>query len=112
MASAKSQVVFNQLNLDFCKVIAPIDGQISRTQIQIGNLINADNTSLTNMVSIDPIYAYFNVDEPTLIRISKQMRSPTSDKRAISQFNLDVGLVDDLKKSFPSRERWILLITN
>ena len=101
MASAKSQVVFNQLNLDFCKVIAPIDGQISRTQIQIGNLINADNTSLTNMVSIDPIYAYFNVDEPTLIRISRQMRSPTSDKRAIGQFNLDVGLVDDLKKEFP-----------
>ncbi len=101
LASAKSQVVFNQLNLDFCKVIAPIDGQISRTQIQIGNLINADNTTLTNMVSIDPIYAYFNVDEPTLIRISRQLRGENGEAKGIKHYNLEVGLVDDLKREFP-----------
>lgn len=101
LASAKSQVVYNQLNLDFCKIIAPIDGQISRTQIQIGNLINADNTTLTNMVSIDPIYAYFNVDEPTIIHILKRLRSNSSDKRIISEYKLEVGLVDDLKREFP-----------
>ncbi len=101
LASAKSQVIYNQLNLDFCKVIAPIDGQISRTQIQVGNLINADNTTLTNMVSIDPIYAYFNMDEPTIIRLLKQLRSSSSDKRRLSEYILDVGLVDDLKKEFP-----------
>lgn len=101
LASAKSQVIYNQLNLDFCKIISPIDGQISRTQIQIGNLINADNTTLTNVVSIDPIFAYFNLDEPTFLRVLKQLRDGNQVRRELEYYEVEIGLVDDTKREFP-----------
>jgi len=101
MAAAKAQVVYNQLNLDFCKVTSPIDGQISRTFLQVGNLINADTTSLTNMVSIDPIYVYVNIDEPTLIRVLKELRAGQRETYNHETYILDVGLADDLERKFP-----------
>lgn len=59
-----------QLNLDFSKVTAPISGRISRAQITVGNLINAggSDTLLTTIVSVDPMYVYFDVDERSLLR--------------------------------------------
>ncbi|HYY29461.1 MAG TPA: efflux RND transporter periplasmic adaptor subunit, partial [Chthoniobacterales bacterium] len=52
-----------QLNLEFTHVTSPIDGRISRQLVNVGNLVQADSTRLTTIVSIDPIYAYFSMDE-------------------------------------------------
>ncbi len=60
-----------QLSMEFTDVIAPIDGQISRYYLTLGNLVNADTTLLTTIVSVDPMYAYFEMDEPTLLRIRR-----------------------------------------
>src|SRR5437773_1045286 len=60
-----------QLNLDFTKITASIDGQISRYYLTLGNLVNQDQTLLTTVVSLDPMYAYFDMDESTLLRIRK-----------------------------------------
>ena len=49
-------------------------GKISRTLLTAGNLVNADSTLLTTIMSIDPMYAYFNIEEPTLLRILKMKR--------------------------------------
>jgi len=68
-----------ELNLGFCKVYAPITGRISRTNIQAGNLVTADQTTLTTLVSMDPIYAYFDVDEQTLLRVQQIIREEVSD---------------------------------
>jgi len=57
-----------QLNYDFTKVLSPIDGQISRYYLTRGNLVNQDQTLLTTVVSVDPMYAFFEMDEPTLLR--------------------------------------------
>ena len=51
------------LNLGFTKVTAPISGRISRQNIDPGNMVVADTTILTTIVSLDPMYAYFDVDE-------------------------------------------------
>ncbi len=59
----------NELNLTFTKVLSPIDGQVSRYYLTVGNLVTQDTTVLTMVVSLDPIYAYFDIDEPTLLRI-------------------------------------------
>jgi len=58
-----------KLNLDFCRVISPIDGHISRYYLTLGNLVNQDQTLLTTVVSVDPMYAYFDLDERTLLKI-------------------------------------------
>ena len=60
-----------KLNLEFTKVVSPIDGQVSRYYLTLGNLVNQDQTLLTTVVSLDPMYAYFDMDEPTLLRIRK-----------------------------------------
>src|SRR5258708_5162709 len=52
-----------QLNLEFTHLTSPIDGRVSRQLVNIGNLVQADSTPLTTVVSIDPIYAYFSMDE-------------------------------------------------
>ena len=62
---------FYRLDHEFTKVISPIDGQISRYYLTLGNLVTQDQTLLTTVVSLDPMYAYFDIDEPTLLRIRK-----------------------------------------
>jgi RND family efflux transporter MFP subunit len=52
-----------RLNLDFTEVKAPIAGRISRRLVTEGNLIVADQTLLTTIVTLDPIYIYFDIDE-------------------------------------------------
>ena len=58
-----------KLNHEFTRVISPIDGMVSRYYLTLGNLVNQDQTLLTTIVTLDPIYAYFDMDEPTLLRI-------------------------------------------
>jgi multidrug efflux system membrane fusion protein len=69
LKAAQASLKVFQLNLDFCKVTSPIDGQVSRYYLTLGNLVNQDQTLLTTVVSLDPTYAYFDVDEPTLQKI-------------------------------------------
>jgi multidrug efflux system membrane fusion protein len=69
--AAQAAVEVYRLNLEFCKVVAPISGRISRYYFTPGNLVNQDQTLLTTVVSVDPMYAYFDMDEPTLQRINQ-----------------------------------------
>jgi multidrug efflux system membrane fusion protein len=60
-----------RLNHEFTRVLSPIDGQIGQYVLQIGNLVNADQTLLTTVVSVDPMHVWFEMDEPTLLRIRR-----------------------------------------
>jgi RND family efflux transporter MFP subunit len=72
--SGQAKVDRAQLNVDFSTILAPIAGKISRTQITEGNLINANVSVLTNIVSVDPINVLFDVDERTVLTIQQQIR--------------------------------------
>ena len=63
-----------QLNLEFAHVTSPIDGRVSRQLVNIGNLVQADSTRLTTIVSIDPIYAYFSMDELAALSYQRLIR--------------------------------------
>src|SRR6201999_1134283 len=69
--AAKASLEIYKLNLGFCRVTSPIDGQVSRYYLTVGNLVNQDQTQLTTVVSMDPMYVYFDVDETTLLRVRK-----------------------------------------
>ncbi len=66
---AQADLDLAELNLSFTKVRAPIAGRVSRTQLDPGNLVKADDTVLTTIVAMDPMYAYFEVDERTMLRL-------------------------------------------
>ncbi|MER9433218.1 efflux RND transporter periplasmic adaptor subunit [Mesorhizobium sp. M0408] len=73
-----------QLNVEFTHVLAPITGRVSRHLVTPGNLVQGSEggaTLLTSIVSLDPIYIYFDVDEATYQRNSKlwlEGRRPSS----------------------------------
>ncbi|SDR48930.1 RND family efflux transporter, MFP subunit [Rhizobiales bacterium GAS191] len=52
-----------KLDMEYTEIRAPLAGRISRRLISPGNLVNANDTLLTNIVATDPIYFYFDVDE-------------------------------------------------
>jgi RND family efflux transporter MFP subunit len=64
-----------QLNIEFTHVLAPITGRVSRHLVSAGNLVQGSDTGtstlLTTIVSVDPIYIYFDVDEATYLRNNK-----------------------------------------
>jgi multidrug efflux system membrane fusion protein len=61
-----------QLNIEFTHVLAPITGRVSRHLVSVGNLVQGSDTGtstlLTTIVSVDPIYIYFDVDETTYLK--------------------------------------------
>ena len=75
VAAATASLEVYRLNLDFTKVTSLIDGQVSRYYQTLGNLIVQDQTLLTTVVSLDPMYVYFNVDEGTLNRVIRGVNS-------------------------------------
>jgi RND family efflux transporter MFP subunit len=68
---ANASIESAQLNFNWCTVTAPISGRIDRHFVDVGNLVSQDVTSLTNIVSIKPIWAYFDVDQNTAIDVEK-----------------------------------------
>jgi RND family efflux transporter MFP subunit len=63
-----------KLNIEFTHVMAPITGRVSRHLVTPGNLVQGSEggaTLLTSIVSLDPIYIYFDVDEATYLRNSR-----------------------------------------
>jgi RND family efflux transporter MFP subunit len=73
-----------QLNIEFTHVVAPITGRVSRHLVSVGNLVQGSegsSTLLTSIVSLDPIYIYFDVDEATYLKNNKlwfEGRRPSS----------------------------------
>lgn len=63
----------NLLDLEYTKVESPIDGLLGRTMVTEGNLVVADTTLLTTVVSVDPIYVDFNVDERSVLDYRRRM---------------------------------------
>ena len=64
-----------QLNIEFTHVVAPLDGRVSRHLVSVGNLVqgsdNGGGTLLTSIVSLDPIYIYFDMDEATYLKYNR-----------------------------------------
>ena len=63
VAASQAALKTAQLNLDYSTITAPIDGRVSNTLVNIGNLVSAENTLLTTLVQLDPIYVYFSPSE-------------------------------------------------
>jgi|HubBroStandDraft_6_1064221.scaffolds.fasta_scaffold31161_4 RND family efflux transporter MFP subunit len=78
LARARANLETAKLNLDWTKVRAPVSGRASNYNVTVGNLIQSGNlaggTRLTTIVSVDPIHAYFEVDELTVQRVRQLIR--------------------------------------
>ena len=95
--AAQAAVDAAQLNLDFTKVTAPIDGRASRALITSGNLVTAGDSAsvLTTLVSQKTVYVYFDVDESTYLRyqdLARKGQGASSDHTALP---VEIGLTGE-----------------
>lgn len=78
VAAAQAKVDEAALQLEWTRVTAPISGRISRAIVTAGNLVTGGMSlapALTTIVSVDPVHAYFDVDERTVLQIQQLMRA-------------------------------------
>jgi membrane fusion protein, multidrug efflux system len=71
---SKANLMTAKLNLDWTKVTAPVTGLIGRLLVTRGNLIVANQTTLTTVVAQDPMWVYFDMDEPTALKVRELAR--------------------------------------
>ncbi|MCI0639890.1 MAG: efflux RND transporter periplasmic adaptor subunit [Gemmataceae bacterium] len=94
----KAAVEQAKLDVGFTQVTAPIRGRISRTLVTEGNLIASGPTGgtvLTNIVSVDPIYVYFDVDERTVLRIRQWVREGKAASARQGEWPVSLGLANE-----------------
>ncbi|MGK3156286.1 efflux RND transporter periplasmic adaptor subunit [Enterobacter kobei] len=95
--AAQAAVDAAQLNLDFTKVTAPIDGRASRALITSGNLVTAGDSAsvLTTLVSQKTVYVYFNVDESTYLHYQNLARSGQGASSNHTALPVEIGLAGE-----------------
>ncbi len=101
LAIAKSSEERALLNLNYCEVKAPISGLASRALVTSGNLIQADQTILTTIVTTDPVYAYFDVDERRVQEYLKSVDNNRKDPSNGHTIPIELGLEED--EGFPAK---------
>jgi RND family efflux transporter MFP subunit len=103
IAADKAVIVSRALDLEYTKIIAPVSGRVSRYVVTVGNLIQSGDqnggTLLTTIVSVDPMYAYFDVDEYTALRVRQLVREGKADSPRDGGFPVSLGLANE--EGFP-----------
>lgn len=97
---SEAMLITAQLQLSYTNIYAPEDGRISRNLVDVGNLVGAggDKTLLATLVNYAPIFAYFNMDERSLLSFRKSFRESfcqPSDKSEAAPIPIDLALEGD-----------------
>lgn len=101
---AKANIDIARINLGYTKVTAPFTGRIGRHLVDVGNLVGTPApTKLATIEQIEPIYVYFNVDEPTVLRIRAIARARGIGPADVSMIPVYVGLQNE--KAYPHEGR-------
>lgn len=94
--AAKTKAVLEQ---SYTKIEAPIAGRIGRHLVDIGNLVQAEQTLLATIESIHPIHAYFYLSERELLRFMEMLRQDKLPDPEASPPKLQMGLANE--EGFP-----------
>jgi RND family efflux transporter MFP subunit len=113
LQEADAAVEAAHLDVEFTDVSAPISGRVGRRLVTEGNLITggagSQGTLLTTIVSLDPIYAYFEADEGSLLKYDRLARSGERPSSRDYKNPVHVGLADE--RGFP-REGFMDFVDN
>lgn len=91
--AAQAQLSDAQIMLSYTRLTSPIDGTVSRNYVDVGNLVGSgENTLLTTVAKMDPIYVYFSVSEDLLVGT---LREISLNERVTPTRDFDVALPDD-----------------
>ncbi|QDU50756.1 Efflux pump periplasmic linker BepF [Gimesia panareensis] len=96
VSGAKADVEQAQINMGYTTIKAPIGGKISRNLVDVGNLVGSgENTLLTSIVTMDPIYVYFDLSERIWLQVlRKEGANDDSDDKKKKSDDKDKGKDD------------------
>ncbi len=94
-AGATARLRTAQLNLGYTKIYSPVKGRIGRNLISVGNLVQANSTVLASIVSLDPIYFYFDVDERSYLAYSRLAGNGTWPTGGLTPYEVKIQLTDE-----------------
>src|ERR1700758_2711848 len=83
-----------KINLDFTRLVAPIDGIAGQAQLQVGALVTPNSGIVTSVSTVDPIKVYFTVGEPQYLAWRKRFPTETSSEAAGKALHLQLILAD------------------
>jgi membrane fusion protein, multidrug efflux system len=92
--SAEAAVETARINLDFTRLISPIDGIAGQAQLQVGALVNLSSGPVTSVSTVDPIKVYFTVGEPQYLAWRKRFPTETTRQAADESLRLELILAD------------------
>jgi multidrug efflux system membrane fusion protein len=97
LKTAEATLHAAKLELGYTNVRAPVAGRAGKVEITAGNLVAAGSTSpaLTTLVSVDPIYASFNVSEETAAAALAALPASNDALQPIEQIPVEVGTLID-----------------
>lgn len=101
VAVAEAAVTQAELQLGYTEIQAPISGRIGRHLVDLGNLVQAEQTLLATIESIDPIHAYFYVSERELLHFMDMLRQNKLPDPDVNPPTLYLGLADE--EGFPHK---------
>jgi multidrug efflux system membrane fusion protein len=92
---AKANRDLAKLNVEWTEVRAPSAGLLSRRMVDPGNLIKADDTALTSIVTQDPMYVYFDVDEQNMLKVRHLIHDGKIKAKSEKEVPVMFGLSDE-----------------
>lgn len=92
---AASSAELADTNYRFCRIHAPFAGRLSYRRVDPGNLVKADDTLLTTIVRLDQVYATFDIDERTVIRIRKLIEKGEATSSRVQPLPVQIAMADD-----------------
>jgi RND family efflux transporter MFP subunit len=102
VAGSQAALETASLNLNFTRVTSPIAGKASRAEVTRGNLVTGGingGTLLSSVVSMDPIYLYFDADEQSYLRYTQTAHSGVGPSSNDAQNPVQIGLANE--EGFP-----------
>src|ERR1700736_4374494 len=97
--TAEAAVETAKINLDFTRLVAPIDGIAGQAQLQVGALVNPSSGPVTAVSTVDPIKVYFTAGEPQYLEWRRRFPTETTPEAAGKKLRLELILADGL--SYP-----------
>lgn len=89
--TSEAAVETAKINLDFTRLVAPIDGIAGQAQLQVGALVSPATGAVTAVSTVNPIKVYFTVGEPQYLAFRK--RFPTEESTRTNEKTLRIELV-------------------
>jgi RND family efflux transporter MFP subunit len=97
--SAKAAIQTAQLNVEFTHITAPLTGRISNHRVSIGNLVSGGDsgsaTLLTTIVSLDPVYFYFDVSEADFLAYQRSVAKGNLQDARADSIAVELHLTDE-----------------